>query len=153
MEMTNKRKSDEGQEEQPQKKNRSQQEERWVKRSTDDWETFAKDSKAGAQRREDENKKAKIGDDMDDETMVEATGAIGLNESDLKHNEVEDKFSNQSSEETFGELRDAISGEVLDSELIKKVREAEMRCSGSTRCTRRFPWRSAGKSSGEPLLE
>ena len=37
-----------------------------------------------------------------------------------------EKFINQLCDETFGELHDAISGEVLDGELIKKAREAEM---------------------------
>ncbi len=81
------------------------------RRSTNDWETHAKDLKAGAERRADENKKAKIGDDMDDETMMVAIGDIGLNESDLKYNEAVEKFINQRSEETFGEFHDAISGD------------------------------------------
>ena len=82
--------------------------------------------KAGAERRAEENKKAKVGDDIHGDTMMEAIGAIEFNDSDLKCDEVVEKFSNQLREETFGGLYDAISGEVLDSELIKKAREAEM---------------------------
>ncbi len=37
MEMTNKRKADEDQQEQHEKKNRSEQDERGVKRNTDEW--------------------------------------------------------------------------------------------------------------------
>ncbi len=57
---------------------------------------------------------------------MEAIGAIGLTESDLQCNEVVEKFVNQLSEETFGEFYHAISGEVLDTDLIKKPREAEV---------------------------
>ena len=70
--------------------------------------------KAGAERRAEESKKAKVGDDMDDDAMMEAIGAVGFNESDLKYNEVVDKFINQLCQETFGEFNGAISGEVVD---------------------------------------
>jgi hypothetical protein len=36
-----------------------------VTRSTDDWEAYAKALKAGAERRAEENKRAKVGDDVD----------------------------------------------------------------------------------------
>ncbi len=58
--------------------------------------------------------------------IMEAIGAIGFNESNLNHNEVVKKFINQLGEETFGEFYDAIFGEVLDSELSEKVKEAEV---------------------------
>ncbi len=73
-----------------------------------------------------ENQRAKIGDDVEGGAMMETIGAIGFNESDLKYGEVVEKFIDQLREETFGEVYDAISGEVLDSELIEKAREAEM---------------------------
>ncbi len=82
--------------------------------------------KARAERRAVENKKAKVEEDSDKDTMMEVIGAIGLNQSDLKYDEAVEKFINQLSEETFGEFYDAISGEVLDGELIQKAREAEM---------------------------
>ncbi len=58
--------------------------------------------------------------------MMEAIGTIGLNESDLKYNEAVEKLISQLCEGTFGEFYDAVSGEVLGSELIKKAREAGM---------------------------
>ncbi len=74
--MTSKRNADEDQHEQPEKKNENEQEEREVKTSTDDWETYAKELKAGAERRAEESKKAKVGDDMADDTVMEAIGSI-----------------------------------------------------------------------------
>ncbi len=59
MEITNKRKAEEDQQEQPEEKNRKQHEERGVKRSTDDWETFAKDLKAGAERKSEGRRRTK----------------------------------------------------------------------------------------------
>ncbi len=61
LEMTNKRNADEDPQKQPDKKDRNAQEKRGVKRSPDDWKTFAKDLKAGAERRAEQNKKAKVG--------------------------------------------------------------------------------------------
>ncbi len=78
--MTNRRKADEGQQEQLEKKNRNEQGERGAKRSTDDWQTFAKERKAGTERRAEENKKAKIGQDLDNDAMMEVTVAAGFNE-------------------------------------------------------------------------
>ncbi len=43
---------------------------------------------AGAVRRAEENKKAKVGNDVDDDAMMEATGATGFSVSDLKYDEV-----------------------------------------------------------------
>jgi hypothetical protein len=125
VEITNKRKADEDQQEQPEKKNRSEQGEREAKRSIDEWEKYAEELKAGAERRAEENKRSKVWGDVEGDAMMEAIGAIRLNESDLKHNEVVEKFIDQLCEETFGEFYDAISGEALDSELIEKAREAE----------------------------
>ncbi len=51
---------------------------------------------------------------------------FGFSESDLKHNEVVEKFINQRSEKTSGEFYDTISGEVMDSDFIEKAREAKM---------------------------
>ncbi len=48
---------------------------------------------------------------MDNDAMVEEI-AIGFTESDLKYSEVVEKFTNQLSDETFGEFYDAIYGEV-----------------------------------------
>ncbi len=70
MEITNKRKADEDQQEQTQKKSKSEQEERGVKRSTDEWGSYAEDLKAGAGRRSEENKKAKVGEDLDNDAMM-----------------------------------------------------------------------------------
>ncbi len=50
LEITNKRKVDEDEREQPEKKSKNEQEERGTKRSTDEWETYARDPKAGAER-------------------------------------------------------------------------------------------------------
>ncbi len=63
MEITNNRKTDEHHQEQPEKKSKNKQEERETK-STDDWETYARDLKAGAERRAEENKQAKVGEDL-----------------------------------------------------------------------------------------
>ena len=125
MEIASERKADEDRQGQPEK-SKTEQEERGPKRSTDEWEACAKDLKADAERRAEENKKAKVGNDVGGGAMMQAIGAIGFNESDLKRKEVVEKFVNQLCEETFGEFYDAISGEVLDVELIKKAREAEM---------------------------
>ncbi len=43
--------------------------------------------KAGAERRTEENKKAKVGEDLDNDTMTEVIGAVGFTESDLKYDE------------------------------------------------------------------
>ncbi len=43
--------------------------------------------------------------------MMEAIGSNRFNESDLKYNEVVEKFVDQLYEATFGEFYDAISGE------------------------------------------
>ena len=123
--MANKRKADQDQQEQPEKKNRSEQDERGVKRSTDEWEKHAEELKASAERRAEENKRAKVGDDVEGDAMAEAIGAIGFSELDLKYNEVVGKFINQLCEETSGELYDAIFGQVLDGELVKEAREAQ----------------------------
>ncbi len=63
--------------------------------------SFAKDLVAGAERIAEENKAAKGWDDVDAGAMMEAVGAVGLSESDLKYNEVVEKFINRLSEETF----------------------------------------------------
>ncbi len=126
MDITNQRKADENQQEQPEKENRNKQEERGVKSSTDDLEMHAKESKARAEGRAEQNKKAKVSDDTEHDAIIEAIGAVGLNESGLKCNEAVEKFIKLLSQETFGEFYDAISREVLDSELIKKAKEAEM---------------------------
>ncbi len=83
MEMMNKRKADDDQQKQPAEKSKNEQEGRGAKRSTDDWETFAKDLKAGAERRAEENKRAKVGEDLDNDAMREVMGAAGVTESDL----------------------------------------------------------------------
>ncbi len=92
MEFTNKRKADEDQQEQPDKRNKDEQDYQALmritnkrkadenQRSIEDWEDFAKDLKAGAERRAEENKKAKVWDDMDDDAMMEAIGAVGFSE-------------------------------------------------------------------------
>ncbi len=75
----------------------------------------------------------------------------------MKCNEVVEEFINQSSEETFGESYDAIFGEVLDSELIKKAREAEMETFRKHEVYEKVPleerWSGAEESLGEPLWE
>ncbi len=78
LDFTNKRKADGGQQEQPEKKSKSEQEERGTKRTADDWETFAKSLRAGAERRAEENKKAKVGEDLDGDVMMEVMSAIGF---------------------------------------------------------------------------
>ncbi len=124
-EPSNKRKASEGQQEHPEKKNKNQQEERGSKRSVDDWEMFAKKLRTDAEQREDEDKKAKVGEDLDNDVMIEEIGAVGFAESDLKHDEAVEKFINQLCEETFGEYYDAMTGEVLGGELIE-AREVEV---------------------------
>ncbi len=69
--------------------------------------------------------KAMAGVDVDGYATMDATGAIRFNESDLKYNEVVEKFSARCSRRQNSEFYDAISGEVEDSELIKMKREAE----------------------------
>ena len=44
------------------------------------WEKFAEEVRAGAERRVEENKRAKVGDDVEGDTMMEAIGAIGFSE-------------------------------------------------------------------------
>ena len=82
--------------------------------------------------------------------MMEIIGAIGFNESDLKYDEAVEKFINQLCEETFGEFYDAISGEVLDEELIKKAREAEMQTFRKHGVYEKVPleecWKTTGKA-------
>ncbi len=97
MEITNKGKAEED------------QQERLERSSIDDWEEYAKLLKIGAERRAEKNKRAKVGHDVEGDVTMEAIGAIGFNESDLKHNEAVEKFINQLCEETFGEIFDAIS--------------------------------------------
>ncbi len=46
-----------------------------MKRSTDEWEGYAEELRAGADRREEENKRAKIGDGVEGDAMM-VTGAI-----------------------------------------------------------------------------
>ncbi len=62
--------------EEPEKKSRNAQEERGTKRGTDEWEKHTKGLKAGAERGAEESKKAKVGDDADDDAMMEAVGAV-----------------------------------------------------------------------------
>ena len=76
LEITNKRRADEDQQEQPEKKGKNEKEERETKRSTDEWETYAKDLKARAERRAEDNKRAKVGEDLDNDAMMEVIGAI-----------------------------------------------------------------------------
>ncbi len=58
--------------------------------------------------------------------------------------------SRRKSGETFGEFYDAISGEVLDSELIEKAREAEMETFGKREVYEKAPledcWRVIGRA-------
>ncbi len=54
-----------------------------MKGSSDEWQKHAEELKAGAGRRAEENKRAKVGDDVEGDVMMEAIGACGLNESDL----------------------------------------------------------------------
>ncbi len=89
----------EDQQEQPEKK----QEERGLKSRTDDWETFARELKAGSERKAEENKKAKVVEDLDSDAMMEVFGAVGCTETDLTYDDAVDKFINQLCEETFGE--------------------------------------------------
>ncbi len=84
---------------------------------------YADGLKAGAARRAEDNEKAKVGDDVDDNAMVEATGTILLNESDLKYDEVVGNFINQLSEETFGELYGTISGKVRSGQRVDQEGE------------------------------
>ncbi len=71
--------------------------------------------KAGAELWAEDNKK---GVDLDNDAMMGVIGASGFNESDLKFDDVVEKFIKQLSEDTFGEFYDVISGEVLDVEFI-----------------------------------
>jgi hypothetical protein len=61
LEPTNKRKASDGQQEQPGKKNKNEQEERGLKRGADDWHEFAKDLRTDAERKAEESKEAKVG--------------------------------------------------------------------------------------------
>ncbi len=98
-----------------------------MKSSTDEWEKYAEELKVGAERRAKENERARVGDGVEGDTMMEALGAIGLNESDSKYNGVVmERFIDQLCEETFRKFCDSISGEVVHGELIKEAREAEM---------------------------
>jgi hypothetical protein len=82
--------------------------------------------KVWAERRAEEAKKAMVGEDVDNDAMKEVFGAAGFAESDLRYVEAVEKFIDQLCEETFGDVYDAISGEVLGGELINKAREVEM---------------------------
>ncbi len=147
MEVTNKWKADEDQQGQPEKKSKNEQEEREAK-STDEWETYTRDLKAGAERRVEEDKKAKVGEDLENYAMMEVVLAMGFNESDLKYDEAVEKFINQSSEETFGEFFGAISRAVLDGELIKKAREAEKETFKKHGVCETVPLEECGRSLG-----
>ncbi len=76
MEIANKRKADEDQQGQPEKKSKNEREEQGAKRGSDEWVAYAKDLKAGAERRAEESKKAKVGYDMDGDRTMEAIEAI-----------------------------------------------------------------------------
>ncbi len=74
----NKRKASEDQRERPEKKNKREQEERGLKRSADDdWEIFAKKLMADAERRAEENKKAGVGVDMDNDMTMREIERLG----------------------------------------------------------------------------
>ncbi len=120
----------------PKKKNKGEQEERGLKKSTDDWETFARDLKAGAGRRREEHKKANVREDLSSDAMLDTIGAAGFSESAVKYDEAVEKVMRP---KTDGELYDAISGEALDGELIKKAREVEMETSRKARSVREGP--------------
>ncbi len=99
LEPTNKWKASEDQQEQPENKNKIEQKERGLKRSTDDWEEFAKKLRTDTERRAEENKKAKVGKDLDNDAMMEAIGSLGFTASDLNYDEAVEKFINQLREE------------------------------------------------------
>ncbi len=58
------------------KKNKNEQEERGLKMSTDDWNEFSKELRAGAERRAEENKRAKVGEDLNNDAMMVAIGGV-----------------------------------------------------------------------------
>ncbi len=62
-----------------------------------------------------------------------------------------EKFINQLSEETLGESYDPISGEVLDVDLIKKAREAEMETLKRHGVCEKVPLEEWRESLGRPL--
>ncbi len=73
------KKASEGQQEQPEKRGRAGGG-GGPKRSTGDWEKFAKDLKAGAERRAEDNEKTQVGEDLDNDAMMQATGATEFSE-------------------------------------------------------------------------
>ncbi len=86
MEIMNTWKTDEDQQEQPhQKRSKNEQEERGSKRRTDEWQKYAEDLEAGAERIAEENRTAKVGGGADGDVMMDAIGASWSNESDLKY--------------------------------------------------------------------
>ncbi len=124
MEITNKRKTDEDQQEHSEKRNGVEQDEQAPMEITSErkmdeqqeWKKFVEEPRAGAERRAEENKRARVGDDVEGDAMMGAIGAVGLSESDWTYIEAAENFINLLCEETFGEFYDAISGEALDSE-------------------------------------
>ncbi len=152
MKITRKRKADEDQQERPEKKTRSEQDARGVKRSTDDWESYTEELRACAERRAEANERTKVEDVVEGDAMMEAIGAGDFSESDLKYNEVVEKLINQLCGETFGEFCDVIAEEVSDSELIKQARQRrKRRRSKNTGCARWSGWKSVGVLRGRPL--
>ncbi len=67
-----------------------------------------------------------MGEDSDNDKMMEEIGDVGFTESNLKYDEAVEKLVNQLREEALGEFCDAISGEVLDGELTQQAWQAEM---------------------------
>ncbi len=47
-----------------------------MKKSTDEWENNAEELKAGAERRAADKERAKVGDDVEGDAMMEAIGAV-----------------------------------------------------------------------------
>ncbi len=118
MEITGKWKADEDQQGHSEKRNRSEQDEQapmeiMNKRKMDEhrlWEKFAEELRAGSERRAEESERARVGDEVEGDAMMEAIGAVALSESDWKYNDAMERFINQLYEETSGEFYDAISG-------------------------------------------
>ncbi len=71
---------------------------------------FDKELRTGAEQGAENNKRARVGEDLDTQAMMQETGAVGFAESDLKHGEAVEKFINQMCEETYCEFDEAISG-------------------------------------------
>ena len=121
-----KRKAEGENHEQIEKKSKGEEDERGIKSSIDEWEDFAKRLESNAETRAGESKDSGSGMDVSYADVIKEIGAVACGESDVKFDEMAIMLVDELHQDQGEEYYDAISGEAMDSELIKKAREIEM---------------------------